>query len=578
MGEHSELEPGAAARGGGLLRSWAGGPWRLAVVVGVALVVLGVGGWLAGSALQQAGAGRLGPNAPVSAGAADPRDFTAHNSPAIARNPVDAGNLAAVSRVDTPTFSCALHVSFDAAASWREIDVPFPDSEETNPERCYAPDVAFGPDGRLHLTFVTLEGLGNTPSAVWHVASEDGGETLSEPVRITGDLAFQAQLTADPREPERLYVTWLQASEVTTVGFGDAGNPIVAARSDDGGATWTEPVEVNDAARERVLAPTPTVTGDGTVYVAYVDVRDDRLDYHGGHELRGGPAYPGPWSLVLAVSTDAGDTWSETVVDDALVPIERIVAFLPDFPSVAVDDESGRVYVAFHDARRGDADVWLWAADDPLGDGFTSPTRLNDTPISDGTSQHLPAVAVAPTGRVDVVYYDRRGDADDTLTEVSLQSSRDGGESFAGAVTLSDRAFDSRIGFGSDQGLPDLGSRLGVVSTDTAVLAMWADTRHGTRATNKQVLARAVATVDAAVVPGTPVRVAGAVAAVAGLLILAGALVAALRAFRARRLTDDGAAPDRRFPPPPPCVEPRPQPEAGATSDASTVPTRRPPT
>lgn len=535
----------AATGPSGDRRSW----WRslLGMWAAGALLAVGAGAWLAGTAWLQAGGDRVGSNAAVSAGADDPTQITAYNSPSLARSPVAADHLAVASRVDSPTFSCALHISDDAGASWQEADLPFPEGEETDPERCYAPDVAFGGDGRLHVTFATLQGIGNTPSAVWHVASDDVGSTFTEPVRITGDLAFQVRLAVDPVDADRLYAVWLDVNEVSTTGFAQAGNPIVASRSGDGGASWGEPVVVNDVDRDRVLAPAPAVGADGQLYVAYVDVGDGRLDYHGGHELRGGPAYPGPWSLVVAASDDAGDTWAETLVDDALVPFSRIVAFLPDFPSVAVDDDTGRVYVAFHDARRGDADVWLWASDD-VAAGFGPPTRVNDTPIGAGTSQHLPAVAVAPDGRVDIVYYDRRSDPEDVDTEVSLQSSWDGGATFGARTVLSDEAFDSQVGFGSERGLADLGSRLALVSTDQAALAIWADTRVGTQASNKQVLAHGVARIDRAALPGAPARLAGAVAALVGLVWLV-ASIAATVARRRNRGSDSSGVADLAGPP-----------------------------
>ena len=58
------------------------------------------------------------------------------------------------------------------------------------------------------------------------------------------------------------------------------------------------------------------------------------------------------------------------------------------------------------------------------------PTRVNDTKRRDGTAQYLPKLAVAPDGRLDVLYYDRRADPENLRNQVSLQSSFDHGESF----------------------------------------------------------------------------------------------------------------------------------------------------
>ena len=120
------------------------------------------------------------------------------------------------------------------------------------------------------------------------------------------------------------------------------------------------------------------------------------------------------------------------------------------------------------------------------------------------TAQYLPKLAVAPDGRLDVLYYDRRADSSNLLNEASLQSSFDHGNTFTRAIRLSSAPSDSRIGFGAKEGLPDLGSRLGLISTDRAALAVWTDTRAGVPATQKQDLAAA------AVAVSEPSRLSGA--------------------------------------------------------------------
>ena len=470
----------------GRLAASAGGPvWP---IVGIALVLLGIGAILVSSAYDEPRkAERLGRNVPVNEGATDAADISAHNSPTLVRNPRNARNLVIANRIDTPRFGCALHVSFDAGVSWTQTPIPAPTGERA----CYAPDVTFSADGTLHLSFVTLRGRANAPNAGWTSSSTNGGKTLSEPVKVLDELAFQLRLVADPARPKRLYMTWLQASEVGLYRFTEPGNPIRVARSDDGGDTWQEPVRVNDSDRQRVVAPAPVVGPNGQLYVLYLDLGDDLLDYSGAHRGRGGPPYDGNWQLVLARSRDRGQTWSESVVEDRLVPSERFVVFTPPFPSLAVDRDSGRLYAGFHDRRLGDQDVWVWSrgAEERA---WTEPVRVNDTPRRDKTSQYLPRLAVAPSGRLDVLYYDRRADRDDNvLTRASLQSSSDDGKRFGGSVTVSDATFDSRIGVGSERDLPDPGSRLALLSTDERAFAVWADARAGTRTSNKQDLVRA---------------------------------------------------------------------------------------
>ena len=425
---------------------------------------------------------RVGTDQAVNRGARDLGDISAHNSPTVVRNPRDRRNVVVTNRIDSTDFACAVHVSTDAGATWARTRVPIPRGPG---RKCYAADAAFSADGALHVSYVTLQGRGNTPSAVWVASSRDGGRTLGTPRKVAGELGFQVRIAADPARPGTLYVSWVQAREVGTLRF-TAGNPIVVARSDDGGRRWGRAVRVNGPARSRVLAPSAVVGPQGEIYVLYLDVKGDTLDYEGGHDAFGGPPYAGRFALVVARSVDRGATWAESVVDDAVVPVRRFIAFLPPSPSIAVDGASGRLYVAFHDGRDGDPDVRVWSLAPGAGT-WSGPVRVNDTPVRDGTAQYLPKIAVAPDGRVDVVYYDRRGDVGvNAFNRVSLQSSDDEARTFGPHTDVSDVEFDSRIGFGSERGLADLGSRLGLASDDDGALAVWSDTRAGTDASSKQ--------------------------------------------------------------------------------------------
>ena len=434
---------------------------------------------------------RVGRDAPLNVGATDPRNIDANNSPTLVRNPVRRANLAVANRVDTPFFSCALHYSTNGGSTWRRSAIPAPRGEEA---KCFSPDVTFSADGTLHLSFVTLKGRGNVPNATWLSRSRDGGRTLSKPVKVTGPLAFQVRLAPDPTRPKRLYMTWLQGVDVAPLRFTTTGNPINAARSDDGGRSWTRPMRVSDGSRQRVIAPSPAVGPRGELYVLFLDIGGDTLDYAAGHNGRGGPPYDGRYKLLLTRSFDGGRKWGESLISDRIRPIHRYIVFFPPSPSLAVARD-GRIYAAFHDNGLGDADVLLWSLP-PKGGSWAGPTRVNDTRERDGTWQYLPKLSVAPDGRLDALYYDRRSDRRNVMNEVSLQSSSDGGKTFTPALPLSSRPFDSRIGFAAKEGLPDMGSRLGLISDDRFALGVWTDTRSGTSSTQKQDLAAAVVSVS----------------------------------------------------------------------------------
>ncbi len=491
-------------------------------LVAVVLLVVGAGAFAVSTTVGSEPTARVpAGDAAVNEGAGNPGDISANNSPGLARNPRNPRNLAVANRIYGPRYGCALHVSYDGGERWSRVPIEIPKSEEP---KCFAPDVTFGADGRLHMSYVTLRGNGNVPHAGWFVSSTDGGRTLSEPRKVIGPLGFQVRIIADRSNPRLIYLSWLQAEDVGLLRFTTPENPIVVARSADAGATWGRPVRVSSPDRQRVVAPSLAVGPKRELYVLYLDLGGDRLDYEGLHRGRGGRPYSGRFRLVLARSLDRGDTWEESVVEDRLVPTERFIAFLPPFPSVAVDRDSGRVYAGFHDGRLGKADVFVWSRA-PGAAAWEGPTRVNDTPEGDGSSQYLPKLAVAPNGRLDVVYYDRRSDPKGTRNEVSLQSSSDHGGSFGESIPVSSRAFDSRVGYGNERDLPDLGSRLGLLSEDESALAVWTDTRAGTVDSNKQDIGSARLTFEE---PGAlrkaarvGLRYGGLALAVAGLAMLA---------------------------------------------------------
>lgn len=413
------------------------------------------------------------------------RPIDANNSPALAVNPRLATNLVLTHRVDRPTFGALLHSSLDSGASWSTLPLPLPDGLD----RPFAPDLAFAPDGTLFVSYVNLRGNGNVPENVWLTSSKDGGRTLSPPVRVAGPLAFQVRIAVD--RAGRVHLTWMQAQSVGLLKLTGQPNPVLAVTSGDGGRTFAPPVTVSDRDRPRVGAATPVVDGRGNLVVLYQDYKDDRRDF----EFLDGPPWEEPFALVLTRSSDGGATFTPgREIDTGLVPARRFLVFLPEFPSIAAGSGDNLV-VAWSDARNGDEDVFLRHSADG-GRSWAAPARVNDNPEGDGTAQSLPRVDVAPDGRVDVVYLDRRHDPDDILVDASFATSRDDGRSFT-TTRLSSAPFDSRVGPDIDPLIGiDFGSRLALTSADHGAVTAWTDTSLGTEETGRQDIAAAAVTIS----------------------------------------------------------------------------------
>lgn len=453
--------------------------------------------------------------------------ITVNNSPTVVQDPSDSARLVVAHRIDRPGFSALIEWSEDGGTTWQPTPLPLPSGTPpcaASPEQLpcpFAPDLAFAPDGTLYVVYVSLEGRGNTPNALWVAKSSDGGRTLAPPVRVAGELTFQPRIAVD--DEGTVHLLWLAAD---AVGLNRLAGParVVTSRSSDGGGSFSAPLPVSDGQRERVGAASPVVDSAGDLVVLYQDFKDDRRNF-GGLE---GPVAEDPYALVVTRSTDGGQTFSPGVeAESGFVAARRFLVFLPEYPSLAAGPD-GVLYVAWADGRRGDEDVFLRRSVDG-GATWSEPVSVNDNPDADGTSQYLPRVAVAPDGRVDVLFYDRRADSADLQTSVSLASSSDQGRSFTNR-TVSTQSFSSEVGptFGPEYGT-DFGTRLGLVSTDESAVAAWTDTRLGDVNTGRQdVFAAQVAAGSA----GGLARTSPALLALAGVV---GASAVAWFVWRRRR-------------------------------------------
>jgi hypothetical protein len=446
------------------------------VAAGLALVLVACGGG--------GGSGSVGAIVAAPGGdtlvSLDPNPIIARNSPVLAVNPTQSTNMVVVDRVDRPDYGLGVHVTNNSGANWQDMTLPRPPGSTGKP---YAPAAAYDTRGLLYVTFVTLIGNGNDPEALWVTRSGDGGLTFDEPSRVAGDFAYQATLATGPRG--RLYVAWVQSSlegSACILCFTKTGLPIMFSRSDDGGKTWTAPVQVSDQGRARIGAPALAVDGEGNPSVLYVDYGADRFDWE---NLPG--RYEGTFSLVLARSNDRGTSFEPgKVVDDAVVPTGRFSIYLPPAPAFAIA-RKGDMVAAWADGRSGDADILLRRSTD-VGATWSGPVRVNRGTPGDGVPQDLPAVGVAPGGRIDVAYYDRTVDARGPMADVLLSSSSNGGKSFAKTVRLTTQPSNRKIGPEGSPHSPeaDFGSRISIASLAGGAIVTWTDTRTGTPDSGKQ--------------------------------------------------------------------------------------------
>lgn len=410
----------------------------------------------------------------------------ANNSPVLQADPTDDRFVVLANRLDAPDFGCALHVSGDGGRLWVPA-APLAALPE-GAEKCYGPEVAFDRKGVLYFLFVGLAGRGNRPMGAFLTSSSDRGRTWSTPRQVLGPLNFSVRMALDPSvgEKGRIHLVWVHArSEPSLGGFGAPPNPIMAAFSDDGGATFSEPVQVSDLDRQRVVAPALALGAEGAVHVAYYDLGRDAVDYQGLE----GPVWEEPWSVVVSTSTDGGRRFGPgRVIDDAVVAPERVMLIFTMAPP-ALAARGARLCAAWTDARNGDADALARCSADG-GGTWAPPHRLNDDPLGNGLRQYLPRLSMSPDGRIDAVFLDRREDRQNVFYNAFYTYSSDGGRSFQPNRKLTKERSSSAIGQqyvnASAKGQHEIGARLALLSSSSGAVAAWPDTRNSRKGSTAQ--------------------------------------------------------------------------------------------
>ena len=501
--------------------------------------------------------GNTSKDAPVVAGgdvlvSQDHNPIVGRNSPSLAVNPERPTNMVVVDRVDRPDYTAGVHVSNDGGGNWQDIGLKLPAG---NKGKLFAPSAVYDAKGTLYVSYVTLSGPGNSPDSFWIARSGDGGLTFDEPTKVAGPHTFQTTLAID-RKSGRLFSAWLQSEPAATMCvlcFAETGLPIVVSRSDDGGRTWSPPAQISDGGRARVGAPSLAVDSAGNPSVLYLDYGADRVDW----ENTAG-TYDGKFTLVLARSTDKGLRFDPgRVVDADIVPPGRFLVYLPVNPGFAIG-ANGAMIAVWADGRNGDSDILLRRSTDG-GKTWSKPVVVNRGTKGDGVPQDMPAVDIAPGGRVDVVYYDRTLDRRGSTADVLLSSSSDGGRSFSKTVRVSTQSSNRKVGpTGSEySNEADFGTHIAVRSLSRGAIAAWTDTRNGTLDSGKQdIFAASVPLAD-----NHSVALAYRVLAAFGILLGLAGLALFILSRRGRRAEPPAAptgGPRTDRPPPPPPLVPAP--------------------
>jgi hypothetical protein len=329
-------------------------------------------------------------------------------------------------------------VSNDGGASWTRSSAKFSRCTGGNTrnggdyERASDPWVTFGPDGSVYQISLSFDDSDGN-QAILASRSRDGGSSWSEPAVLARDTTFdigldKESITADPHDRRFVYAVWDRLVGLTSSNPNDFFGPVWFSRTTNGGASW-EPARI-------IFDPGPDAQTIGSVIVVLPN--GDLLNMFTLIPHAASSASP---SLYLAIirSTDRGAHWSSPLIvsQDQSVGIateKGEYVRTEDFTaSIAVDQNSGAVYLAWQDARfsGGKRDGIALSRSGDGGRTWSRPVQVNTKPKAQAFT---PTVNVTEDGTVGISYYDTRNDTPDPntlLTSTWLLVSQDRGRTFS---------------------------------------------------------------------------------------------------------------------------------------------------
>ncbi len=406
--------------------------------------------------------------------------------PTAAVDPRDDANVF-VAAADLLSNACHVFRSTDGGASFSELDGPdFGAATDCGLNKGGIPQnqrmkLAFDREGVLYWAIAVADPAALGGRNVVLARSADQGETwktttvVAAPVPAAAADAvanFVPDLFVSPfgDAPRTVWVSWrrsfTEASGTLTQGW--------AARSTDGGATFGDEVRAIEA-DPGFDSPRVVEDAEGTVYWF------QRERQHGPED-----ADPTPSPLVVARSEDGGNTWTRSEVGQSDLVMEE--------PLAGVNLAGDTLYLAWADGRNGDLDVFFMKSVDGAAT-WSEPLRVNDDPVKNKKSQKWPRMTVAPTGRIDIAWYDYRNDPKDTpaddvefflgdTNDVYLASSDDEGASFSENVRMTSAGVDRTLGTYNVQYFVEVPP--GLASGRERAYVAWSDTRLGDADTSAQ--------------------------------------------------------------------------------------------
>ena len=450
------------------------------------------------------------------------RDFSRvpfQTEPHLAVDPKDPEHLI-LGVIDYAFPGITTYNTIDGGATWEgPYQVKYPSGDLGG---AGDPVIAFDRQGNAYAAAISIDieeftirnAVGDAAvSSIPISVSSDGGFTWSEPIasarshvdtgaaivdedgRTTYELLLpfmdKPWVTVGPsiEDPNKdiIYVTYTKFVTIIPIFFlfdveafvliPRTETSIELVRSEDGGATWSDPIAVSpivistlgeDSPKRVVQGSQPAVAPDGTLYVNWMDSTDD-------------DSFEGLAEIHVARSEDNGATFVTNRASDfnELGFSARNTFFRywgSSFPQITTGPQ-GEIYILYTgrpaDKKTDDGDIYFVASTDK-GETWTSKKKIND----DNTNrlQFFPSISAGPDGTIHAMWGDMRDDPVETRYHIYYASSDDGGKTWIENARVSDFPSNPNHAF---PGGAFIGDYFTIAATENEVYMAWPDARLG---------------------------------------------------------------------------------------------------
>jgi len=331
--------------------------------------------------------------------------------------------------------------------------------------------------------YVFAAGNGAKNVALFASRSVDGGATWRHPIQVSscdcngngvgGTKGHNGQF---PDHDAIAVNNWAGTPDFGRVAIaqaqfhGQTTSDIQAYVSDDDGQTWSAPIVINVSNQRSSQDAIPFFGPDGSLYVTF--------------DNQTGPSVEQQQVLVAKLAPSATAFTAPVKVVDWINPDEST---LPnsDYRSASYGvggaDQNGRLTFVFNDDRgNGHQNVYVTHASASNLSSWSTPAAIEPATAE----QFFPWLSVAPSGRADVVFYDRSADPANVLNHVTYAELNPTGAT-TDSVSRTDLTPASRNGLtgtlnGNLNGgqtttscTPFIGDYIGITTVGSTVYAAW---------------------------------------------------------------------------------------------------------